>query len=111
MYQKVNGAWQMTSAPVPVELLPSPADLFRNRLDQVTEGPRTRENGVSLRSLQATIAWTSAVSENSGTLQFKVEAASKLPRRMSFKGQCGGVPCDFSQTFAYGKAISIEPPI
>lgn len=110
MYQKTDGSWRTTSAAVPVDLLPSPVDLFRNRLDQVTEGPVTRERGVALRSFQATIAWTSAVSPNSGAIRFTIEAVSKLPRRMSFKGTCGGVACAFDQTFTYGGSISIEPP-
>jgi hypothetical protein len=111
MYQRTNGSWRTSSAAVPVELLPVPVDLFRNRLGQVTEGPATRENGVALRSFSGSITWTSAVSPNSGTIQFVVEAVSKLPRRMSFRGTCGGVACAFDQTFSYGGDISIDPPV
>lgn len=110
MYQKTNGSWRTSSAAEPVELLPLPVDLFRNRLGDVTEGPSTRENGVAMRSFSGPITWTSAVTPNSGTIQFVVETVSKLPRRMSFRGTCGGVACGFDQTFSYGADIAIEPP-
>jgi hypothetical protein len=111
MYQRTNGSWRTSSAAVPVELLPLPSDLFRNRLGPVTEGPAMTDNGVALRSFSGSITWTSAVSPNSGTIQFVVEAVSKLPRRMSFRGTCGGVACGFDQTFSYGAGISIDPPV
>jgi hypothetical protein len=111
MYQRTNGSWRTSSAAVPVELLPLPVDLLRNRLGPVTEGPAMTDNGVALRSFSGSITWTSAVSPNSGTIQFVVEAVSKLPRRMSFRGTCGGVACAFDQTFSYGAGISIDPPV
>ena len=117
-YQKVQDVWQQSPAPtkpgaIPSKngIIPSMTEIFASSASHVIEREGRNVNGVEVRVFEAQISFDAPKGKTEGSMTISIDPVETLPTAISFKGQCGGVTCQYEQHFQYDKGISIEPPI
>jgi hypothetical protein len=117
-FQKVQGVWQQSPTPtkpgaIPPKngIIPSMAEILASSASNVIEREKRIVNGVEVRVFDAQISLDGPRGKTEGSMTISIDPVDSLPTAISFKGQCGGVTCQYEQHFQYGKEISIEPPI
>jgi hypothetical protein len=117
-YQKVQGVWQQSPAPmksgtIPSKngIIPSMTEIFESSASHVIELARRTVNGVEVRVFDAQISFDGPKGKTKGSMTISIDPVETLPTAISFKGECGGVTCSYDQGFDYGRGISIEPPV
>jgi hypothetical protein len=111
MFSMTDGTWQVGPAPSRPGSLQSVVDFLDKRLECLAEGAPMVQEGVEYRSFRATLNWRSGAGRNVGSIDLTIDTRTKLPRTVTFRGDCSGVPCAFEQVFFYDAAIRVEPPI
>ena len=117
-FQKVQGVWQQSPAPtkpgaIPPKngIIPSMAEILASSASHVIEREKRNVNGVEVRVFDAQISFDAPKGKTEGSMTISINPVESLPTAISFKGQCGGVVCQYEQHFQYDKGISIEPPV
>jgi len=116
-YQKVQGIWQQSPAPTKPGailsrngIIPSMTGIFSSSASHVVERTGHNVNGVEVRVFDTQISFDGPKGKAEGSMTISIDPVGTLPTGISFKGECGGVPCSYEQSFDYGHEISIEPP-
>ena len=111
MFVFQEGIWQVGPAPSRPSALPSVVDFLRGQLDEVKERAPLGQERAEYRRFSTRLEWGSGAGRNVGLLEITIDSGARLPKAVTFEGNCNGMSCGFQQVLFFDAAISIEPPI